>query len=86
MTEFAVKKKENIFDYVPVTFFVEIDTSNPKMYSKAMLPFMNSYYALEDIKKKVIKYYIKIEEYNALHAADSSPENQVSTQEHPFDE
>lgn len=29
-----------------------------------MLPFMNAFYALEDIKKKTIKYYVKLEEFN----------------------
>lgn len=72
LTEFSLKKRENIFDYLPVTFYVEIDIANPKMYSKAMLPYMNSYYALEDIKKKVIKYYIKIEEHNAQHVTESN--------------
>jgi hypothetical protein len=64
LTEYALKKRENVFDYMPITFFVEIDIGNPKLYAKAMFPYMNSYYALEDIKKKVMKYYIKIEEYN----------------------
>lgn len=64
---------------MPVTFFVEIDIANPKMYSKAMLPFMNSYYALEDIKKKTIKYYVKIEEHNAQHASESNPDLVVCT-------
>lgn len=86
LTEFALKRRENIFDYVPVTFFVEIDISNPKLFSKALLPFMNSYYALEDIKKKVIKYYVKIEEHNAQHGSESNPELIVSTQDDPFDE
>jgi hypothetical protein len=66
MTEYAVKLRENVFDYMPVTFFVEIDIGNPKYYAKAMLPFMNSFYALEDIKKKAVKYYIKIEELKGV--------------------
>ena len=57
MTEFALKQKENVFDYMPITFFVEIDISNPKNYAKAMVPFMTSYYTLEDNKKKAIKYF-----------------------------
>lgn len=52
-----------MFDYIPLTFFVEIDISNPKNYSKSMLPFMNAFYALEDIKKKTLKYYVKLEEF-----------------------
>jgi tryptophan synthase beta subunit len=31
-----------------------------------MLPFFNSFYALEDNKKKVVKYYEKVEEFNHL--------------------
>jgi hypothetical protein len=29
--------KENVFDYIPLTFFVEIDIGNTKLYAKAML-------------------------------------------------
>jgi hypothetical protein len=29
-----------------------------------MLPFFNSFYALEDNKKKVVKYYEKVDEHN----------------------
>ena len=62
LTTFAIKMKENVFDYLPLTFFVELDVGNLKFYSKAMLPFFNSFYALEDNKKKVIKYFMKLEE------------------------
>lgn len=51
-----------MFDYIPLTFFIEIDIANPKLYAKAMVPIMNAFYALDDIKKKTIKYYIKVEE------------------------
>ena len=63
ITEFSLKVKENVFDYIPLTFYVEIDISNPKLYAKAMFQFFNSFYALEDNKKKVMKYYLKLEEY-----------------------
>lgn len=66
MTNYSIKLKENVFDYIPLTYFVEIDVSNTKYYAKAMLPFMNSFYALEDIKKKTMKYYIKIDEFNGI--------------------
>lgn len=49
-----------MFDYIPITFFVEIDISNPKLYAKAMIPFFNAFYALEDNKKKALRYYEKI--------------------------
>jgi len=48
MTDFALKLKENVFDYIPLTFFVEIDIGNPKFYAKAMLHFFNAFYSLED--------------------------------------
>ena len=51
---------------MPLTYFVEIDDiGKMKGYAKAMLPFMNSFYALEDIKKKTIKYYVKVDEMKA---------------------
>jgi hypothetical protein len=28
LTDFAIKHKENVFDYMPLTFYVEIDISN----------------------------------------------------------
>ena len=58
-----MKMKENVFDYIPLTFFVEIDVGTPKLYAKAMIPFFNSFYTLEDNKKKVNKYYKKLEDY-----------------------
>jgi len=48
-----------VFDYIPLTYFVEIDIGRATSYGKAMLPFMNAFYCLEDNKKKVIKYYGK---------------------------
>ena len=54
--------RENVFNYIPLTFFVEIDISKTKMFAKAMVPFFNSFYALEDNKKKVVRYYEKLEE------------------------
>jgi len=65
MTDYAVGKlRENVFNYIPLTFFVEIDISKTKVFAKAMLPFFNSFYALEDNKKKVMKYYEKLYDYN----------------------
>jgi hypothetical protein len=34
-----------------------------------MLPFFNSFYALEDNKKKVVKYYEKVDEHNVNQLA-----------------
>jgi hypothetical protein len=65
LTDYAVSRlRENVFNYIPLTFFVEVDISKTKVFSKAMLPFFNSFYALEDNKKKVMKYYEKLEDFN----------------------
>ena len=64
LTNYALTKlRENVFNYIPLTFFVEIDINKTKNYAKAMLPFFNSFYALEDNKKKVTKWYEKLEEH-----------------------
>lgn len=62
--KFAKKQRENVFDYIPITFFVEVDLLNQKQYTKVMLPFMNTYYALEDTKKKAAKYFAKIQDFS----------------------
>ena len=46
------KLHENVFDYLPLTYFVECDISKQKQFSKSMVEFMNAYYALDDIKKR----------------------------------
>jgi hypothetical protein len=67
LTDYALNRlRENVFNYMPLTFFVEVDISKTKLFAKAMLPFFNSFYALEDNKKKVVKYYEKVDEFNAL--------------------
>lgn len=54
--------RENVFDYMPVTFFLEIDNSlSTKVFNAAFMPFTSFYYALEDNKKKVQKFYSKLE-------------------------
>lgn len=49
-----------MFNYIPLTFLVEIDVSKTTMFAKAMVPFFNSFYALEDNKKKVSRYFEKL--------------------------
>jgi hypothetical protein len=63
ITDFAIRKlRENPFDYIPITFFIEdLDFSNNKSYAKAMIPFSNAFYGLESKKKKTIKYYKKLQ-------------------------
>lgn len=51
------KLNENVFDFLPLTFFVECDLSKQKQYSKSMVQFMNAFYALDDIKKRTKKFY-----------------------------
>ena len=60
---YALKLKESPFDYIPLTFFIEADLNNQKQFTKLMMPFMNSYYSLEDNKKKATKYFMKLEEF-----------------------
>jgi len=86
LTNYSIKLRENVFDYIPLTYFVEIDIGNPKYYAKAIMPFMNSFYALEDIKKKAIKYYLKIDEMKATMGADELNSSNMDNSEDPFDE
>jgi hypothetical protein len=55
------KLNENVFDYMPLTFFVECDLSKQKQYSKNMVQYMNAFYALDDIKKRTRRYFNKID-------------------------
>eukprot|EP00347_Sterkiella_histriomuscorum_P004466 403360355 len=90
LTQYSIKLRENVFDYMPLTYFVEIDDiGKMKGYAKAMLPFMNSFYALEDIKKKTIKYYIKVDEMKGSSSPTKVNQFQQETTENaddPFDE
>ena len=70
LTDYALNRlRENVFNYIPLTFYVEVDISKTKHFAKAMLPFFNSFYALEDNKKKVVKYYEKVDEHNVNQLA-----------------
>ena len=55
------KLNENVFDYLPLTFFVEIDARTMKQNSKSMVEFMNAFYALDDISKRTKKFYEKLD-------------------------
>ena len=47
-----------MFDYLPITFFVEGFSINSAPHAnKAMTNFINSFYALEDIKKRTSKFF-----------------------------
>ena len=59
LTQYSTNKlKENVFDYLPVTFFVEGYSLNAAPHAnKAMTQFINSFYALEDIKKRTARFF-----------------------------
>lgn len=57
---------------IPLTFFVECDLSKQKQYSKSMVQFMNAFYALDDIKKRTKKFYLKLDQCNQEEAGDGS--------------
>ena len=62
MSRYSIEKlNENVFDYMPLTFFVECDLSKNKQYSKNMVQYMNAFYALDDIKKRTRRYFNKID-------------------------
>ena len=63
------KLNENVFDFLPLTFFVECDLSKQKQYSKSMVQFMNAFYALDDIKKRTKKFYQKLDGEAGVHGA-----------------
>jgi hypothetical protein len=80
MSRYASEKlNENVFDYMPLTFFVECDLSKQRQYSKNMVQFMNAYYALDDIKKRTKRYFNKMdgisEEKDKDIQADKQPED-----------
>ena len=59
LTQYSTNKlKENVFNYLPVTFYVEsYSLSAAPHANKAMTQFINSFYALEDIKKRTTKFF-----------------------------
>jgi hypothetical protein len=62
MSQYSSEKlNENVFDYLPLTFFVECDMSKQKQQSKNMVNYMNAFYALDDIKKRTRKFFNKVD-------------------------
>ena len=59
LTQYSTNKlKENVFNYLPVTFYVEGYSLNAAPHAnKAMTQFINSFYALEDIKRRTAKFF-----------------------------
>lgn len=55
------KIHENVFDFMPLTFFVEADFKVQKQYSKEMLDFINAFYALDDVKKRARRLFSRMD-------------------------
>ena len=56
MQKFCDSIKENVFDIMPVTFYVEMpNVQKETAYNQALLPFINYYQALEDNKNVIEK-------------------------------
>ena len=72
------KLNENVFDYLPLQFFVECDISKQKQYSKSMVQFMNAFYTLDDIKKRTIKFYQKEEALDEQYIFKHYYQNKIS--------
>lgn len=54
MAKYCETVKENIFDYTPITFYVEIqDPTKEQLYTHAMAPFTQFYNALESNKSQI---------------------------------
>lgn len=54
MQRFSDLHKENTFDLMPITFFVEIpDATKEHLVSQALSPFVTFYQALESNKNKL---------------------------------
>mmetsp|Transcript_30174 Transcript_30174/g.29478 ORF Transcript_30174/g.29478 Transcript_30174/m.29478 type:complete len:128 (+) Transcript_30174:1246-1629(+) len=51
-----------------------------------MIPFMNSYHALDDNKKKAMKYFIKVKEFTEKNMLEEANVNTNVIQENPYDE
>ena len=59
--------KENIFDIVPITFFVEVpDLEKTNQYNQAIQPFIQYYTALEENKNRIEEIEEVIEQVNSL--------------------
>ena len=56
MIGYGYEENENIFDYIPITFFVQIESGNPKHYISVMHPFLDVFKAIEDSKPSMYKY------------------------------
>ena len=56
MQKYCDIQKENVFDILPITFYVEIpDVSKEGAYSASMQPFIQYFQTLEDNKEGINK-------------------------------
>ena len=85
LCNYALKLRENPFDYTPLTYYIEVDITNQKSYAKMIHPFVNAFYALEDNKKKAARYFQRLEEVqNDRVALDDL--GSARLQDDPYDE
>ncbi|CDW72701.1 tubulin-tyrosine ligase family protein [Stylonychia lemnae] len=75
MSKFAMKLKENVFNYIPITFFIEVDSMNLKQFNMQLTQFNGFYYTLEDSKKKVLKFWTKYQKYLKKQSEQESQTN-----------
>ena len=50
MKAYCESMKQNIFDIMPVTFLIEVESLKPHVVNTAILPFMQNYNILEEHK------------------------------------
>ena len=63
MTKFCDNHKENVFDMMPVTFFVELADLNKEIaYNSSLQPFMQYFQTLEENRTAVNNVKNQLEE------------------------
>ena len=50
MKTYCESMKQNIFDIMPVTFLIEVESLKPHVVNTAILPFLQNYNILEEHK------------------------------------
>lgn len=84
-------QKENVFDYVPITFYVEMpDVSKEAAYNTSMQPFINYFHALEENKaaiKQVKQQLMQLQDMDQVikdegdHEAEGDSDSSPAKQE-----
>ena len=63
MSKHCDVNKESVFDYTPVTFYVEVpDLEKTNQYQQAMAPFFQFHQALEEGNERIKQTYDHIQE------------------------